>query len=435
MSENKIIKNYTAADIERYHRGLLSAKERHDLERAALDDPFLAEALEGYAVTGVNITADIAELKRRLAERSEDKRTAVVPINKRFSFLKVAAAVVLMVGTAILVYQLMFRKHDQKEMAVVTNKETQQPKADSNVNSITTNIGSTTNTNEQSFKDTNKPAPATRREVAIADEKKIVKLAPENNNNLVAKGKEAPVVSGETRDMKTVAPVNIATIPAGRADDKKQLEKDAVADADELKYRNQKMNTFRGKVTDNSNVGVPFANVTNVQDNMGTYTDANGNFTLVSSDSVLNVQVRSIGYENNNMQLRNDRSNNLKMQEDRNSLSEVVISTQKPNTAARSARKSNVTVTEPEPVDGWEKYDSYLANNIDVPDDFKPQEKLNNTVEVSFEVDKNGEPVNIKVEKSLCSSCDKEAVRLLKDGPKWKSNASRKGRTTVTIKF
>ena len=118
MSENKIIKNYTAADIERYHRGLLSAKERHDLERAALDDPFLAEALEGYAVTGVNITADIAELKRRLAERSEDKRTAVVPINKRFSFLKVAAAVVLMVGTAILVYQLMFRKHDRNNGAL-----------------------------------------------------------------------------------------------------------------------------------------------------------------------------------------------------------------------------------------------------------------------------------------------------------------------------
>ena len=37
--------------------------------------------------------------------------------------------------------------------------------------------------------------------------------------------------------------------------------------------------------------------------------------------------------------------------------------------------------------------------------------------------------------KSLCSKCDKEAVRLVKEGPKWKRIASKKGRTTVTINF
>jgi TonB family protein len=57
------------------------------------------------------------------------------------------------------------------------------------------------------------------------------------------------------------------------------------------------------------------------------------------------------------------------------------------------------------------------------------------SVQVSFEVDKNGDPTNIKVEKSLCSTCDKEAIRLIKDGPKWKRNANKKGRTTVTINF
>jgi hypothetical protein len=68
MASDNNIKNFTAVDIEKYHKGLLSAKEMHDLEKAALDDPFLADALEGYAVAGVNAEADINELKKDLGK-------------------------------------------------------------------------------------------------------------------------------------------------------------------------------------------------------------------------------------------------------------------------------------------------------------------------------------------------------------------------------
>ena len=41
---------FTAGDIERYHSGKMSPEERHALEKAALDDPFLAGAkLEEFA--------------------------------------------------------------------------------------------------------------------------------------------------------------------------------------------------------------------------------------------------------------------------------------------------------------------------------------------------------------------------------------------------
>ena len=91
-------------------------------------------------------------------------------------------------------------------------------------------------------------------------------------------------------------------------------------------------------------------------------------------------------------------------------------------------------IGEPEPEDGWENYDSYLANNLNVPKDYQVKNTGPDEVKVSFEVNKLGEPVNIKVEKSLCSRCDQEAIRLIKEGPKWKRKA-RKGRTTVTINF
>ena len=53
------INRFTASDIEKYHKGLLSAQEKHALEKAALDDPFLADALEGYTTTGVYIADDM----------------------------------------------------------------------------------------------------------------------------------------------------------------------------------------------------------------------------------------------------------------------------------------------------------------------------------------------------------------------------------------
>jgi len=194
-------------------------------------------------------------------------------------------------------------------------------------------------------------------------------------------------------------------------------------------------NTFRGQITDRNNVGVPFANVTQVSDNnAGTYTDARGYFNLTYPDSVLNVQVKSICFENRNAQLRNNLpTNQVVLDNDQTSLSEIVISKQKPNAAARN-RDSNMKLTEPEPADGWEKYDAYLLNNLNMPEEAKERQKSNAAVQVSFEVNKNGEPTNIKVEKSLCADCDKEAIRLVKEGPKWKRNA-KKGRTTVTVPF
>src|SRR5450432_2429055 len=119
MATDNNIRNFTAADIEKYHKGLLSAKERHGLEKAALDDPFLADALEGYAVAGVDIPGDIAELKRRLAERAEGAK--IIPLNKTrrtaFPLLKVAAMIIVIAGAGLLVYQFAFTKKSPGNIA------------------------------------------------------------------------------------------------------------------------------------------------------------------------------------------------------------------------------------------------------------------------------------------------------------------------------
>ena len=147
---------------------------------------------------------------------------------------------------------------------------------------------------------------------------------------------------------------------------------------------------------------MPFANITNTTDNVGTYADAKGYFTLTSPDSVLNVQVRSVGFGNNNITLKHDLGvNNVVMKEDYSNLAEVVVSNNK-NLNSKRAQNNTVVLEEPEPVDGWYNYDTYIANNLNMPENFRSKQTSGGEVEVSFEVDSNGEPINIRIEKSLC---------------------------------
>jgi TonB family protein len=72
-----------------------------------------------------------------------------------------------------------------------------------------------------------------------------------------------------------------------------------------------------------------------------------------------------------------------------------------------------------EPVIGFDTYNQYIKENLNYPAD-AIKDNIEGLVELQFIVDKDSIPTEIKVIKSLSTSCDKEAVRLLKDGPKWK---------------
>lgn len=467
MAIDNNIKNFTAVDIEKYHKGLLSAKEMHDLEKAAMDDPFLADALEGYAVAGVNASTDITELKERLAQKTTTAK--VIPLNTTerkndFKLLKVAAMLIFVAGAAFAVYQFGFNKKKesiaQNELVKATeNKLTEN--ADSNTSNTTvaaTQKPIINETVEQSIvadqaSSASGSGATVKKDVAISiDDEKAINSSPaamppvvKNNEpqRAIGNATEKKILGKEEAKPGSIVTANQeADAVASKAKTAERLEnlesqkRSVAADkkAEDQNNRNQATNIFRGRVTDQNNVGVPFANVTNLEENTGTYTDVRGYFNLTYPDSILDVQVRSIGFENNNVQLRNAApTNQVVLQDDRSSLSEVVISKQKPNLQARSNNNS-MQLEEPEPSDGWGYYDNYLVNNIQLPDEYKSKPVMTGEVRVSFEVNKNGEPVNFKIIKSLCNKCDKEAIRLIKEGPKWIRKA-KNGRTTVTIPF
>jgi hypothetical protein len=120
MEEGNNIKKYSAADIEKYWKGELSRSEMNALEKAALDDPFLADALEGYQHTS-SATGDIVLLNQKLDERVSGSAKLIPMGSRRLPWLRVAAALVIIAGFAVLVSQFLLN-NKEKTVAMQTEQ-------------------------------------------------------------------------------------------------------------------------------------------------------------------------------------------------------------------------------------------------------------------------------------------------------------------------
>ena len=124
--QHKNITGYSASDIEKYRKGELSAREMHELERAALEDPFLADALEGMelhsslhqpagtgwsdgepAVSGWD--RDLEELRGRLQSRVAGKADKKAILYRRI-WIRWAAAVILFIGAGSVTWYSLLSK-------------------------------------------------------------------------------------------------------------------------------------------------------------------------------------------------------------------------------------------------------------------------------------------------------------------------------------
>ena len=66
-------------DIERYLRGEMTAQEMHALEKEALNDPFLSDALEGAQTIDVDsFLFDLRTLKSTVADRPDKRRPKII---------------------------------------------------------------------------------------------------------------------------------------------------------------------------------------------------------------------------------------------------------------------------------------------------------------------------------------------------------------------
>jgi outer membrane biosynthesis protein TonB len=399
--------------------------EMHAFEKAMMDDPMLSDAVDGYreAMDKTNTADDLVSIKQQLS----NSKTKVVKGSFR-QWMRIAAGLIILLSGSVVVYRIF----NQKEAASIAKQEITKP--DTSAAPAVTQVDSTTvavteiKPSVTTVTDEPKPVvipPAAT--VKVKEPASELKLSEqEAQTNLLAKEEVKPA---EQKPAITPAKDNAA------------LKQEAVSKIAKNDDSYLKLNRFNGKIVDENNNPLPFANITEKNTGVGTYADVNGNFVLLSADSILTVQTKSIGYISSTAQIKTSGTQKIMMRDEpaiANAPSAGALYERNKNRANRYAADTTAEELVAEPYDGWQNYEVYVSNNRRSPfteERLQKNRQTLNEVTLSFEVNPDGSLTNIKVEQSNCGRCNNEAIRLLKEGPRWKSKSGKKEHSKFTVRF
>jgi len=372
-----------------YIQGLRKGKEAHRLEKESMKDPFLADAIDGYNQVEGNHEQRIEQLRIQISARSTKKRNTYAII------WSVAAC--LVIGFGISSYFLFLKETPEPVIPIIPQKEIAL-------------VPTKTKT------DSTPISPVSMKQ---ADKKDIIA----KSRTTISKPPSAPITTmpmeEETSDQMVAATDEEVIMTTGASDPesvkKMRIAKMAVIPTNDI---------IKGKVTDQKGEPLIGASVMYKGTNIGTVTDVNGEFSLLKKAENKQLTAQYIGYAPVEVPVDTSRTMLIAMNEDQKGLSEVVVVGHGVN---KKANKDNT----PQPVDGKRKYLKYLKKNLVRPTD-ETCAQVKGKVVLTFLVNRDGRPFHIKVKKSLCESSDKEAIRLVQEGPDWTYGNKQ---AEVTVKF
>lgn len=442
MSVEKKHINYTAEDIQKYLSGKLLPAEMHAMERAALDDAFLAEAIEGYAaIQDDEWQKQLALLKNSFAAPQMEKVVALPP-KPRFMFWKAAAAILVICSGVTITYFLTSKELPQKKTiaAINTKPDTVAKKSEASLKGDT-NTGIIAPKEVPHTESIAPPSAASDEPQPVMDSAFIYRpgsVGRKQSNTIPGGGYKEEKQSGRGDYATTNSAPSIVQNEVENDTRAEKSQVQALAEVESLKKQRAEVNQkFVAQVFAPDGSPLPFANVNIPTENIGTYADAKGNFRLISTDTILNVNIKAAGFLAQNVTLKSNLpQNKIILSEDLESFKNKTFVSGKTTPYSPKRRASLVpdSVINVEPVDGWNNYDTYLTNNLKLSETIL-QKKVHGEVEISFEVESDGALTNMKVDKSLCDDCDKAALKAIKEGPGWRIKKGKKATGKIKVKF
>jgi carboxypeptidase-like protein len=456
IEDSKNIKQFSSADIQKYLQGKLSAAEMHTMEKAAMDDPFLADAIEGMQ-NNLSFTNDIEELKKRLAERVEEKNK-IISISPNRLWWRVAAAVVVLLGTTGLMYNYFGRSSFSKENIAATRQEAIVADSIVQQNKLLPSASQADTAGKSDITENEKPV---KKIIAGNEEKQVASAKKESKKNKANKDASDDITFNkkeikqkeyepvlQTDSVKTNIDSSLKNITVNNPPPPSNsiaIEGKAAGisiQRDKAKYQN----SFSGKVIDANRQPIIGASVLLKNKRTGVTTDNNGAFKLNTNDkdSLINVVVNSVGFNaaSTTLSSNNASANVIELQPASNALNEVVVvgygiqkkdSTEDDDTTDAPLKFSQKVKSQKAiPATGWRQYDNYLDSNKKIT---TADSTIKGKEVVSFTVNKKGDRSDFKIEQSLSPAHDAEAIRLVKEGPAWKLLKGKKARATLIIQF
>jgi TonB family protein len=437
------------SDIERYLRGELTAAEMHALENEALNDPFLAEALEGVEQAGAdNFLYDLHALNRSLHDRTRKRKSKTI---RMWGWTTGIAATVLLVAVSGFLVVNLIRQQNDRQLAL------QQKSGDKLAEGASRDTVATALEMEPA------PAPvenhayntdAPRRERAAREEQRPVEKADDASQlsradsratpdeTLSAKEEEKNTAATLERDVTSDLPSPIAgatekeetKIAARQSADGASREKAAEENEPAKRRRESKDKaasrpaaalavqpepaSLTGRVLSaEDGEALPGVTVMVKGTSVAAVTDVNGDYRINVPSLDSSLLVSFVGFETKEIDVRGQQHVEVRLKEDVSQLNEVVV-TGYGNPANQTVDEANAfRVAEPQ--GGRTAFKNYIVQSLKYPDE-AVSGKIEGKVTVRFTVQPDGGLTDFEVLKGIGSGCDEELIRLIKNGPIWR---------------
>lgn len=404
---------YSYLEIQRYLQQKMSPQEMHEFEKALMNDPFLADALEGFSASDTSLAEEhLASIERSLTAEKQEAKVVPLPVQKT-AWWKVAAIILVIVSAGAITY------------AVINNQGTSN-----NKNEITATAPKAITPQKDSVGPVEKPLA----QLEVMPQKKLqqkntsplIRTDAIHPSELRKLSIEEPNVRYDTSKENASLMAAAASAPA--------IANDAVVSQKRLMLTNATaQNEFKGKVVDKTGEPLPYADIKAADNRLATIVDAKGNFTLKAPDSVLQVNVNSPGYASAETKIKsNDAENKITLKESEMSLADIVVTgmgKKKKNYPATVQIDSSIAA---EPVGGWTNFKQYIHQQLD---SLKANDNdFNEDIALEFSIDKQGHPVDIKAPAEIDKMMAEKAIKILSNGPRWR-NTKKDKKVKVIIAF
>ena len=401
-----------------YIRGLRKGKEAHRLEKESMQDPFLADAMDGYNQVEGNHEQRIEKLRMQVSAHSAKKKNTYA--------ITWSIAACLIIGFGISSYFLFLKKSMTDEVFIAEE-------------SVSTKLAEPAAPPTPAIPATPTVPATPQKEIALATTKVKTDSTPISEITARQADKKDMIAKIQaTSQLQQGVPV--ATVPVmEEVSEETAALQEVVATMDTFESESDKKmklakvatilpqkNMIKGRVTDEKGEPLIGASVTYKGTNIGTITNMNGEFSLVKKDDKKRLTAEYIGYDPVEIRVDTSRTMLIAMNENKQTLNEVVVVGYGAKKNKKSTTLGSVVKVEeqaekeitPQPVIGKRSYQKYLKENLVRPADEKCAQ-VKGKVVLTFLVNKEGRPFYIKVKESLCESADKEAIRLIQEGPDW----------------
>jgi hypothetical protein len=409
---------YSAEDIRKYLDGEMSSIEMHAIEKSAMEDPLLADAIEGLQEAKsvqqkFRLQTDSKELKRRLASRIRVTEKQHKPVFIRW--WQVAAAVIILAASGSLLFKFLIKNSGPSQPIAET--KLQALKADSSqfkadAAGATRSIDTITRKEESLAK--------------VASKRKLNELNPSKKPNSIpeAEKQDKAKLDSEVADQSAPAPTQI-----GGSENK------SVGMANRIRSSAQS-NILEGKVIDANQRPIIGASVRLNNQQPASKTDSNGMFRISGplSDKVVQATVTDAGYQPLSTPLKNNYLNVISLHPGPAYSNNLGFAPGQSNNINKKNFFSEATdsAESAHPIAGWDEFQQYLDKNKKIT---TADSAIKGLEIISFVVGKNGKLSSFLLMKSLSAAHDAEAIRLIKQGPSWINPKGKKMRMTISITF